>query len=128
PPPPVLADVPDQTVVLGAERLVPVAATDADGDPVALSAEGLPSNSYFLPASGLFCFFGNDESKIDQPIQVTFTASDGVATDTDTATIRVVRPDAEGLAELAQPSALQFEPLGNPTVRAGETLTLPLAR
>src|SRR5262249_9450206 len=45
----------------------------------------------------------------------------------DTATIRVVRPDAEGLAQLAQQGALQFEPLGNHTVRAGETLTLQLA-
>ena len=65
--------------------------------------------------SGVFCFFADDESQIDQPVQVTFTASDGAHSDSETVTIRVVRPDAETQLALATAASLRFEPLANQT-------------
>src|SRR5215472_15518965 len=47
-------------------------ATDPEGQPVTLMASGYPQNSYFLPASGIFCIFADDPSQLDTPLHITF--------------------------------------------------------
>ena len=125
--PPVVAPIADQTVVLGSDLLIAVSASDPEGAPVTLSASGLPENSYFLPKSGIFCLFADSEEQVGQPIQVTFTASDGSLTSSETITIHVVRPDATETVALQQMDNLSLAPIGDQNVSPGETLTLQLS-
>src|SRR5512143_1996790 len=62
--PPVLAPIGDRTAVLGGDLLIHVTATDPEGQPVTLAAAGVPDNAYFLPDSGIFCLFANDEGQL----------------------------------------------------------------
>src|SRR5262245_16340617 len=125
--PPVLAPIGDQTVVLGSDLLIPVTATDPEGQPVTLAADGVPANAYFLPDSGIFCLFASDEGQLEQPVEVTFTASDGSASSSETIRITVVRPDAGALIALGQLQAFEFDPVGDLAVVAGQTLNVQLA-
>src|SRR5574342_386292 len=74
-----------------------------------LAASGVPANAYFLPDSGIFCLFADDEGKLEQPLEVTFTASDGSASSSQTIRITVVRPDAAAQIALNQVAMLIFE-------------------
>ena len=125
--PPVLAPIGDHTVVLGSDLLLPVTATDPEGQPVTLAAAGVPENAYFLPDSGIFCLFASDAGQLEQPLEVTFTASDGSASSSQTVRITVVRPDAAAQIALGQLQGLVFEPVGDQAVVAGQTLTVQLA-
>ena len=125
--PPVLAPIGDRTVFLGSDLLIPITATDPEGQPVTLSASGIRGNAYFLPDSGVFCLFADDETQLEQPLEVTFTASDGSASSSETVRITVVRPDAAGEVALAQAAMLVFDPIGDLGVVAGQTLTVQLA-
>ena len=125
--PPVLAPIGDRIAVLGGDLLIPVSATDPEGQPVTLSAVGFPANAYFLPDSGIFCLFANDEGQLEQALEVTFIASDGSASSSQTVRITVVRPDAAAQIALGQREGLVFEPVGDQSVVAGQTLTVQLA-
>ena len=121
--PPVLAPIGDHTVAVGNDLLIALSATDPEGQAVAFSVVGgLPEDSYFLPKSGVFCIFPSAASST--PIEITFRASDGEQSDEQTITIRVVEP---GGTTVSGPVALVLDPIGNHTVRAGQTLTLQLA-
>jgi hypothetical protein len=124
---PVLAPLGDHTVVFGSDLLIPVTASDPEGSPVTLSASGLPDNSYFLSDSGVFCLLADLEEQIDQPFQVTFTASDGAASSSETVTIVVVRGGLAAVAGLAERKDLVLAPIGDQSVRAGDTLTVQLS-
>ena len=124
--PPVLAPIGDRTVVLGSDLLVPVSATDPEGQPVTLAAAGVPANAYFLPDSGVFCVFADDEGQLEQPLEVTFTASDGSASSSQTVRITVVRPDEAARIALNQVAMLVFAPVGDLSVVAGQTLSVQL--
>lgn len=125
--PPVLEPIGDATVVLGSDLLIAVSASDPEGAPVTLAASGLPENSYFLSASGIFCLFADLEEQVGQPIEVTFTASDGSRTSSETIRIDVVRPDADEMVALAALQGFAMEPIGNQSVAAGQTLALRLS-
>jgi Thaumatin family len=125
--PPMLAPIGNRTVVLGSDLLIAVSAEDPEGQPVTLSASGLPENAYFLPHSGIFCLFGDREAQVGQPITVTFTASDGALASSQTITVTVVRPDASTTRALAVLQDLTLDPIGDHAAPAGETLTLQLS-
>ncbi|HSP99710.1 MAG TPA: hypothetical protein VL049_21015 [Candidatus Dormibacteraeota bacterium] len=124
--PPVLAPIGDRTAVLGGDLLIHVTATDPEGRPVTLAAAGVPDNAYFLPDSGIFCLIANDEAQLEQPLEVTFTASDGSASSSQIVRITVVQPDAAAQLALSQVAMLVFEPIGDLAVVAGQTLTVQL--
>src|SRR5262245_18501269 len=124
---PVLAPIGDHTVVLGSDLLIPVTATDPEGQPVTLAAAGVPANAYFLPDSGIYSLFADDEGQLEQPLEVTFTASDGSASSSQTIHITVVRPDAPAQIALGQQQVLAFDAVGALAVVAGQTLTVQLA-
>jgi len=124
---PVLAAIGDRTVVLGSDLLLAVSASDPQGDEVTLSASGLPEDSYFLPDSGVFCLFADDEELLEDSIQVTFTASDGFHTSSETVDIRVVRPDAAQTDALGAAQSFALAPIGNQRIVAGDELTLQLS-
>jgi cell surface hyaluronidase len=123
--PPVLAPLADHDVPLGSDLLVAVSATDPDGDPVTLSTSTLPENSYFLPASGIFCFFDSTEAQLNNPIEVTFIASDGQASTTKTITIHVVPQGTGGV--VGTPPGFVLDPIGDRSVHVGDTLTIQLS-
>lgn len=89
--PPALAPVGDRTVDEGATLSFFVNATDPDGDPLALSASGLPSGATFDPSTGVFSWTpGYAQAGIYTG--VTFTVSDDGApplTDGESITINV---------------------------------------
>lgn len=122
--PPVLAPIADRIVVLGGDALVQVVATDPEGAPVTLAAENVPTNAYFLPTSGIFCLLADDPAQVGESIQVTFHASDGNATSSQTVTFTVVAPDAAAARALQQLQDFILEPIGDQTVAPGATLTL----
>ncbi|MDF1554168.1 MAG: PKD domain-containing protein [Deferrisomatales bacterium] len=83
---PVLVAIGAQSVAEGEELGFSVAASDPDGDAVALSATGLPSGATF--AAGTFSWTpGFDQG--GQDYSVTFTAADGSLTDSEAVTIAV---------------------------------------
>ncbi|MFN8644296.1 MAG: G8 domain-containing protein, partial [Candidatus Binatia bacterium] len=121
--PPVLAPIGDRTVVDGDDLLIALSAVDPEGQPVTFSIVGEPpENAYFLPVSGVFCIFSYASKA---PVRVTFRASDGELSDEETVTFHLVPRDATAVGEPA--AHLSLDPVGNHSVRAGQTLTLQLA-
>ena len=77
PPPnraPELVEIADQTINEGETLSFIVTAVDPDGDPVTLSAAGLPEGAEFDPVTGQFTFTPNFEQAGEY--DVTFTATD----------------------------------------------------
>jgi len=99
--PPELQPIGDQTIPLGTTLRLALDATDPNGDPVTFSASPLPlpANSSLGGTSGVF-EFKPDESQIGQ-IELTFTASDGLLTDSEIARITVQSPDPNGVTALS---------------------------
>jgi hypothetical protein len=125
---PVLAPVDaNPSVVLGSDLLIPISATDPEGAPVTLSASGLPANSYFLPDSGVFCFLADDETQVGQSFPVTFTASDGSLTSSQTVTIHVVRPTTADAIALSALTEFTLAPIGDQSADPNDTFTLQLS-
>ena len=107
--PPVLAPIPDHTVRVGTTLSFTLSATDSDGDPVTYAATNLPTNAS-LDASGVFTF--NPSLAQAGRVTVTFTASDGRWSDTQTANITVEAPPTNGLP----PDPATVAPPVDPTV------------
>ena len=98
---PVLGAIGNQTVALGSSLILGLSATDANGDPVSFLASPLP-----LPAgagldsvSGAFSFTP-DETQVGD-IALTFIASDGLLTDSESVTITVTGASMGGVTALA---------------------------
>ncbi|RPJ36929.1 MAG: hypothetical protein EHM35_07280, partial [Planctomycetaceae bacterium] len=85
---PVLDPIGDKSVSVNTPLSFSVSATDADGDSLTYSASGLPSGAGF--ANQLFSW--TPASDQAGALQVTFTVSDGEATDSEQITMTV--PDA----------------------------------
>ncbi|HSG98950.1 MAG TPA: Ig-like domain-containing protein, partial [candidate division Zixibacteria bacterium] len=93
---PVIADVPPSTVIEGGTLVIPVSATDGDGDPLILSVRSGPANSSFVDngdGTGVFTFTpsftqggSSGKSKIHS---VEFRAFDGLEADFELALIQV---------------------------------------
>jgi MYXO-CTERM domain-containing protein len=78
-----------QTGVAGSLLTFTVAATDADSDPVTLSAAGLPTGATFDPDTRLFAWTpGNSQVG---SFSVSFTATDGTLSDTKTVNVTVTQ-------------------------------------
>ncbi|MGD9765695.1 MAG: G8 domain-containing protein, partial [Candidatus Binatia bacterium] len=119
---PVLAPIGDRTMELGDDLLIPLSAVDPDGDPVVFSISALPPDSYFLTASGVFCIFPTEITQ--EPIQITFRASDGELGDEETISIHVVQPQG-GIGQDPAPE-IALASIDDQSVRPGETLRLQL--
>ncbi len=90
---PVLAAIGSKSVAQSANLHFTVTATDADNDPVSLTAAPLPANAIFvdnLNRTGTFDFTPNTSQSGNY--LVTFVASDGTMADTEIVTITVLRP------------------------------------
>ena len=90
--PPVLAPINDRTVYEGQPFQFTISATDADpSDVLAYSATPLPPGASFDPSTRQFSWTPSDTSA--GSYDVTFTASDGEATDSEEITITVSPTD-----------------------------------
>lgn len=111
---------------------IPVSATDADGDDIAISAEDLPGGATFEDhgnGTATFRWVTTYATAADSPYAVTFTASDGDMTDRHTVAImvnNVNRPvslnpigDKSGVeGQLISFSVSATDPDGPPSVEA----------
>ena len=98
--PPVLDFIGDKTVFERNPLIFSVIASDPiDGDPVTLSASGLPPGSVFT--NGLFTW--NSAVPVGA-YQVTFTATDKDGSDSETITINILERPALLISEVADPS------------------------
>lgn len=89
---PVLAIVPDQSVVVGANLTFTAAATDAESNPITYVDSGLPSGAALNPNTGVFTW--NNASPVGD-YSFTITPSDGIHSGSlKTVSIAVTAPTA----------------------------------
>ncbi len=123
---PVLEPVGNHSVTINEPLSFSVTANDPDGDPVALSVSGLPSGAVFSNHE----FTWTPTSDQLGSYQVTFTASDGTAQDSETITILVQKPNtAPILAPIESLSVNENEPLSfsiNATDADGDAISYSL--
>jgi PKD repeat protein len=113
---PVLADIGRKSVLEAATLSFTVSATDADSDTLTYSASGLPTGAGFNPATRVFTWTPTlDQSGI---YSVTFTVSDGSASDTETIQITVTN--------VVVNHAPVLSPIGTKTVSEGSQLTFTI--
>ncbi len=93
-PPPELSPIGDKTVQEGSYLDFAVSAYDPNGDTITYSADPLPDGATIDPISG--SFFWAPASGQAGTYQVTFAASDGSLTDTETITITVKSSPTSG--------------------------------
>jgi len=104
--PPVLAPIGDKSVGEGATLNFTVSANDADGDPVTYSVQNLPSGAAFAGQT----FTWTPAYNQGGTYQLTFTASDSQAQDSETITIAVGNVDrAPVLGSIGDKSAYANE-------------------
>jgi MYXO-CTERM domain-containing protein len=96
---PVITAVPNQTVRAGQSLSFNITATDAENDPVTLSASGLPAGSSFSVGEGAGAFFWG--SPVAGSYTVIVNATDGVLSSTRSVSITVTANTAPVLASLA---------------------------
>jgi len=110
---PTIAAVPNQTVRAGQALTFNVSATDAESDPVTLSASGLPTNAIFSTASnegsGTFTW----AAPVAGTYTVTFSATDGLLTSAPRTITITVTPN----------TAPSVDAVPAQTVRSGGSLT-----
>ncbi|MDD5191039.1 MAG: serine hydrolase [Dehalococcoidales bacterium] len=107
--PPSVNAVENKTVGVNNTLILPITAADPDGDTLTLTAVGLPEGAVFDAANGLFTW----KPRVDQAgssANVTFTATDGVLTDTKNVNIKVNQPPT-------------LAAIGDKSVTVGESLT-----
>ncbi|HLD86689.1 MAG TPA: Ig domain-containing protein, partial [Candidatus Nanoarchaeia archaeon] len=90
---PILGAIGNKIIEVGMSLIFLVTGSDPDGDAVTLLASGLPSGATFT--SGTFSWTPNTNQEGDH--RVTFTASDGSLTDSETITITVEESDSEAV-------------------------------
>ena len=97
--PPVLDPIGSQSVEEGKTLDVPVSASDADGDALTLSVDGLPSFASFVDdGDGTGTLSLSPQSGDAGSYDVTMTADDGTATDAETLTVTVTQPGGPSTA------------------------------
>lgn len=105
---PVLVRIGTRTITVGQTLSLAIAATDLDEDPLTFTASGVPGNATFTEQT----FSWTPSSDEIGSYQVTFTASDGTAQDSETVMIIVQRPNtAPILAAIGGQSVSENEPL-----------------
>jgi PKD repeat protein len=126
---PVLSEIGPQSVDEGSHLSVPVSATDADGDSLILSADGVPTNATFVDnfdGTGTFTFDPDFDQAGTYP--VTFVASDGELADTEQVSITVVNVNrAPVLSEIGPQSVDEGSHLSFPVTATdvdGDSLVL----
>jgi hypothetical protein len=113
---PVLAPIGAQSVNEGQPLGLLLAAGDADGDPVAFSATGVPPGAVFMDAGNGMASFDWTPAQAGN-VAVTFTVSDGMASDSERVVITVGAVNAPPV----------LAPIGDQTVTVGETLVVALS-
>lgn len=108
---PVLAAIGARSVLEGALLSFTVTATDADGDSLSLRADGLPAGAGFDAASGAFRWTPAANQAGQYP--VTFSVSDGSASDSETVLITVT--------DVPDNRAPVLATIGNRSVNEGTT-------
>ncbi|HUJ71692.1 MAG TPA: putative Ig domain-containing protein, partial [Verrucomicrobiae bacterium] len=118
--PPVLTPISDQTVAAGQPLAFTLSATDPDSTNLTFSAVPLPGGATFSTSTG---FFGWTPSLSQTgAYAVTFSVTDGLLTNSQTASITVTG----GVSQVAdQPPALT--PISDQTVAAGQPLAFTLS-
>ena len=112
---PVLAPIGSQTVNVGQPVGLLLTASDADGDPVAFSAMGVPNGAVFMDAGNGMATFNWTPSAAGNTA-VTFMVSDGMATDSERVVITAGSVNAPPV----------LAPIGDQSVLVGEVLVLTL--
>ncbi len=84
---PVLENIGNRTVSEGSNLTFTVSATDADGDSLTYSASSLPSGASFSSSTGAFSW--TPDYSAAGTVSITFSASDGAATATETVVLTV---------------------------------------
>ncbi len=110
--PPVLSAIGNRSILEGATLSFTVSATDADGDSLTYSASGLPAGASVNSSTGAFSWtpaFNQSGS-----YSVTFTVSDGSASDAETMSITVTNVN--------QPPVL--DPIGAQSLAEGDSYNL----
>jgi len=110
--PPVLSPIGNKSILEGASLSFTVSATDADGDSLTYSASGLPAGASFNNSTGAFSWTPAANQSGSYP--VTFTVSDGSASDNETVSIIVT--------DVNQPPVL--EPIGAQNLAEGDSYNL----
>jgi len=118
--PPTFADVGDQILPVGQAYTLSLIATDPDGDRLTYGHEGsLPTGAALDATTGVFSWTPA-AGDVGAPVRVTFTVSDGAAS--DTLAVRFVVDDGGGT--VAKPPV--FAAIAPQSVKVGQTLTLTL--
>lgn len=118
--PPELQSIGDRSVDEGQLLQFAVSATDADGDAITLSAQGLPAGATFTDTgngTGLFSWTPDFAASALSPYAVTVAADDGAANDTEQVTITVSNVNRAPL----------LDAIGNKSVNEGELLQFNVA-
>ncbi len=125
--PPVLAPIGDHTATFGSDLLIPVSATDPEGQAVVLSALNLPANSYFLSESGVFCIL-SEAAQVGSVFDVTFRATDasGAASEETVAITVVALGGRKGGGAVGVSNPITLAPIGHHALRVGEAFRLHL--
>jgi large repetitive protein len=103
--PPALAPIGELTITAGAPFSLQLAAGDPDGDELTFYAEGLPPESTFDPATGLFQYAPTFWDL--QVWQIVFGVTDGEAVDEETIGLHVVA-DTDFVEIYLEPDALSL--------------------
>ncbi len=118
--PPVLGAIGGQSVKEGAEKTVDITATDPDGDPITLSASGLPGFAGFTDnGGGSGTLTLSPKSGDAGEYQATVAASDGTGSDEEAFGISVAAAQAPGHSLKVSTNADR----SNPTSLDGETVS-----
>jgi len=125
--PPQMVPIGDRTATLGSDLLIPVSATDPEGQAVTLSARDLPPGSYFLPESGVLCIFPTAE-QVGSTFNVLLRAGDtALAFSEQAVAITIVGPGGSrsgGAVSVTNP--ITMAPIGDHALRVGEPFRLRL--
>ena len=108
--PPVLASIGNKSILEGANLSFTISATDGNGDSLQYSASGVPSGAGFNTSTATFSWTPTTDQS--GTYSVTFQASDGTETDSETIVITVTDVN----------QAPVFNPIGSKTVAEGNEL------
>jgi hypothetical protein len=106
------------TVDEGKALVIPVSASDPDGDAITMTSSALPANAVFIPATGSLSFMPDFTQSGSYP--VTITASDGSLTTQRSVTITVNDVSTGSGSEQLK---LTVDPFESPTFLATQRIT-----
>ncbi len=110
---PSLEAIGDKNVDESSQLTFVVTATDPDGDTITYSAQNLPADANFIGQT----FLWQPTNEMAGSYQITFTASDGLSTDSETVTITVNNANA----------APVLAPIGDKSVDENKELTFTIS-